>query len=435
MTEANPPSPSQSTDRRRWSIVALAAMVMLGVVGYFVIYPMWLASHHFELAKALLVLHDLPEAKRHLEQVIAIRSDNAEAEYLLAQTLRRLEEYREAEVHLRKSQTLDWVPDLIEMEHRLTRAQLMGPQGENEAKLRLWLSANHPHDRIILDGMVRGYRNAFFTNQAMGLTATWIQRYPDDWLPHAWRGEMLRTFNRLEEALPEFEKAMELNPEELSVQQNLGEIRLQRPLEPVRAEVHFQAVLDRRPKDLNARMGLAQSFWYQSRIEEARAILDGILAEQPRRWDALVLRAKLDEQDGNLVVAVERLTVAEKQRPGEYEILYLLARYFPKLQQNEDAIRYDRKLKQFQSDQAELEPLSTAVLNEPTNNEVRSRIGFLLLRMGKTEQALGWLHSVLAVDPAHVPTHRTLFEYYRDRQQMDRAEYHRQFAGIPASAS
>ena len=65
------------------------------------------------------------------------------------------------------------------------------------------------------------------------------------------------------------------------------------------------------------------------------------------------------------------------------------------------------------------------IRSAPQNADLRYKIGSHLLKYDNPQHGLGWLLSVLDIDPSHVPTHRLLASYYQRRQKSERAAFHR----------
>ena len=68
------------------------------------------------------------------------------------------------------------------------------------------------------------------------------------------------------------------------------------------------------------------------------------------------------------------------------------------------------------------------IRTEPQNADLRFKIGKHLMEFDNPEHGLGWLLSVLDIDPDHAPTHRLLEKYYRKRGKIDRAKLHQERA-------
>ena len=74
------------------------------------------------------------------------------------------------------------------------------------------------------------------------------------------------------------------------------------------------------------------------------------------------------------------------------------------------------------------------LITQPEDAELRYQIGSTLLRYDSPSDGLGWLLSVLDVDPHHRPTHAVLAEYYAGKGNEKLAEHHRHLAGDSAEA-
>ena len=75
-----------------------------------------------------------------------------------------------------------------------------------------------------------------------------------------------------------------------------------------------------------------------------------------------------------------------------------------------------------------LEDLKKQLLKDPENTALRFEAGTVCLELHREEEAARWFQSVLRLDPRHVPTHKTLADYFQKHGDSQRAEYHRRRA-------
>ncbi|HWG44326.1 MAG TPA: tetratricopeptide repeat protein, partial [Gemmataceae bacterium] len=273
------------------SIVGGSCLLLLAGVGYFALYPHWLAYRHTTQAQQALDRYDLAQAQVHLERVLQLQPSNAEMRFLMARTCRRAANYPTANHHLSEARRLGWVEDMLELEEHLSDAQRQGPSGPNEKVLQALVRARHPEDRAILEALYKGYRNALYLNEATTWLTVWIERYPNDWLPYLWRGDLLQSFRHFDKARADYQRLLELKADCSEAHLHLGQIALANAEESETALHHFRTYLGSHPGDAEALLGIAQCQTNLHHPEAAIATLRELLVQHPEHAAGMRLLA------------------------------------------------------------------------------------------------------------------------------------------------
>jgi tetratricopeptide (TPR) repeat protein len=140
-------------------------------------------------------------------------------------------------------------------------------------------------------------------------------------------GRLYRLQGRYAEALPELEKALQSvsDPVRLpGIHLNLATV-LQALHRPSQAEPHFEAYLKARPDQQDVRMQLATLQFDLSRYDAALLNVNGVLASEPRRTDALYLRGMLCKIQGRNGEAIDAFRTALEAEPGFHRARYQMA--------------------------------------------------------------------------------------------------------------
>jgi len=117
---------------------------------------------------------------------------------------------------------------------------------------------------------------------------------------------------------------------------------------------------------------------------EARRAIEQVLAANPRDNDALLMRARLELDEGALQQAVADLRAVLRERPDSVPIRRMLAQAY---RANGDfALAEDT--------------LRSALELEPTDAALRDNLADLLLQMGRTDQAVEFTEETVARNPA-----------------------------------
>jgi len=150
-------------------------------------------------------------------------------------------------------------------------------------------------------------------------------------------GNLYRHQAKHEEALQQYQRALELDQSHVPAEVNRGQslLALQRL---TAAEESFNRVLQNVPDYLNARVGLAQVLQQQGRQAEAIDMFQQVLVQQPANLPALNGMGISLKVLGFAEDAVELLTKACHQSPESVEIWVNLASAFAQADRDEEAV-------------------------------------------------------------------------------------------------
>ncbi|MDB5307279.1 MAG: tetratricopeptide repeat protein [Gemmataceae bacterium] len=422
------PAPRRSASPRRLLVVVLVILAVMGWVGYAVVAPEWRADRAIALAEQVAAEGDYDRARGYLDEVLKVRPASGQARFLMARTCRRADDLTAAAAHLREAKRLGWVPDAVEVEEHLIEAQEVGPRGPNEATLQLLALTHHPDERVILEALAKGYRNVHRPEAAVKWLGIWITRYPDDWLPRQWRGEILEAFNLTDDARADYQRALELRPAAIAARRRLGRLELTEKQNPAAAAEHFTAFLEAVPEDPDGLLGLAECRRTQGDPDGARGLLDRLLGRDPGNARGCLECAALEADAGRPASALTWMARAEAAFPDEPQPHYRLALLLARLDRPDDAARHMRRFHELDEGYRRIAALTKQLLGDPASADRRGQIGAEFLRLGRTESALAWFFSALNEDPGHRPTHRALAEHYQKTGQSVLAARHRQHA-------
>jgi tetratricopeptide (TPR) repeat protein len=352
--------------------------------------------------------HDYTLAAETLQSVLALRHQDGEAAFLLGRARRCLEDYSAARSMLSEARLEGYVPDLIDLEHALIRLQSTGLGGPDEQAMRLWVTARHPEDRVILEALSRAAIDSFAMAEAHGFLSTWIDRAPNDWLPLVWRADILARFRLLDRARSDYEQALKCRPGAPGAEAGLGKALLLDGQDTALAETQLRAGLKADPNNTNCRAALAEVFERTGRMEEAFREAQQVLATQPNHTEALRLLARLDLDAGRTTEALIRLELADRLAPGDVATVSALAQALARAGKTEKAQQQEKRVTELRTDSKALEQLTQEILDKSANADVRFRIGTTMARMGRTTEAQGWYSSALRLDPNHAAARQAL---------------------------
>lgn len=172
---------------------------------------------------------------------------------------------------------------------------------------------------------------------------------------------------------------------------------------------------------------LGRCWMAQSRTDDARNLLDSVLASHPDHFDALVQRGKLEMDGGHFAEAERWLKKALEQRPHDPEARYSL--YLSLQGQADRQKEAEEELAQWQEDRRTRDRLTrlvrTELIAKPNDADLAEEAGELFLKLGEDQRGLFWLNRALSIDPRHAASHRALIAYYERTNNPAKAEEHR----------
>ncbi len=138
------------------------------------------------------------------------------------------------------------------------------------------------------------------------------------------QGAELLDLSRFDEAETAFRAVLRLKPDQIQAHIRLGLIARRRG-DPAAAIACFKQGLEAHPKDLWARLELAQSLMDATRLEEAEAVCRSILADHPGRADASLRLGQVMRRQGDREAAIGVFREALNRNPADIPLRLELA--------------------------------------------------------------------------------------------------------------
>jgi tetratricopeptide (TPR) repeat protein len=424
-------SPSRSN---RTLIAFIGAVLVIVFLLYWVGMGSWrrasadVARFHWREAEHALAERDYRLAKSHLEQSLEAAPLNGQAHFAMAQTCRRLDDPAAWSDYLHKAGVLGWPLEQIQLELRLKEAQT-GNTWIVEEGLVDELNAKTPEQAIILEALVKGYLENDRPKDAHRLSEEWVRDHPEDWQARLYRGRASQLGVFFQQAIIDYQSVLQAKPNQPQARLWLAETLVSdRQYAP--AMEHYQAFLRDHPdapETSLALLGLANCRYSLGEVDAARAILNELLAKRPDYTPALLLRAQLEHAE-SAEKALSWLLKAEATAPNDPQVLNVLVLALRELQRNDEAQKYDQRLKDQKSKTDELIKLRQQLLEDAENLELRFQMASLHLQLGDDDEAAHWFQTILWIDPTHRPTFRALADYWQKKGNSTRANHYRYLA-------
>jgi predicted Zn-dependent protease len=202
-------------------------------------------------------------------------------------------------------------------------------------------------------------------------------------------------------------------------------------LKQLGAAEQYEKVLERIPDDEAATIGLAACRIQEGRPTDAIPLLDRVLEQIPTSATAWLLRGKIARQQDQLENAERCLRESVRLAPNDPEALYQLSQVVRSLNREAEADQLSHQADQLRKDYARLDELNRLILSKPDNPRLRHEAGVIALRLGRGDEGLHWLHSLLRLKGDHHETHAVLADWYSQKGEQAPANYHRSLAEAP----
>jgi predicted Zn-dependent protease len=414
--------PETARRRSRLGLLLLGGLALLGLGVGLGQRPVR-AWYHANAAEQAIGRYDLVTARRHLAQSLRLRPDDARAQLLAARTARRQDAYADAERLLTKYEQSHGETDAGQFEWLLLGVQ-QGDLADTEGRAQSLLDHGHPDAPLIREALAKGYMNTARWARTANFLNRLLEREPD-WVPAlVLRGKCHEHFRRRGDARNDYERAVELAPDCGAARLCLAET-LYKLGEINGAIRHYEFLRQREPANPEVLLGLARCRFESAELDQARQLLDVLLAAQPDHVAGLVERGGLAFRLRQLAEAETDLSRAVAIAPWHREAHRVLCRCLDEQGQRDEAHRCQERLRALEAQDADLGRLSLRFNHAPNSDTaVRYELGMWFLRNGQDENGLSSLFGVLLFDPRHRPTHAALADYFRRTGQVRRADLH-----------
>jgi len=412
---------------RRWrTALVLAILVGAAIPAAYNLWGWW----HWTQARSALERYHSEPAQEHLRVCRKVWPGSVQVYLLSARAARRQSEFEAADEYLRTAEQLGLpAPDEVVLERALLRAAA----GDLPEQVEEYLLSRAERDPItaplIWEALATGYTRVYRVLEASACIDRWQARDAENIQARLLRANMWRQIKQLPKAAPEYERVVELDSQQSEARYWLAVVQLE-----VGRYADARGHLDYLYKGGMARTDI---LIYMARCDkglgqfsQARKTLDAVLDQEPKNGLALRARGEHELAAGLPETAESWLRQAADVLPHDYLTQWLY--YQSLVQQNKTApaSAQQRRVDDLKERLERLNDITASKMSKQPNDPVlHQEMADLLAGLGRPELAEVWWHSALRKDPSYVPAHRALAEYYRERRDAERSEFHRQRAG------
>lgn len=406
---------------RRWLLIAII-LPLLAVAAV----PIW-AELQLALAHRSLLRHDGRDALNHLARTPRNFTRRAPYHLAAARATRLLEMFELAEEHFSEYRRI--VGTSTE-EGTLEWAMLRAQRGEVEpveSFLRRQVDQHHPSSTWILEAMTRGYLRLHRRLDAMNCVRIWLEREPDALRPVLLRGLIHYRANAFSKAVEDLRQVVERQPKNDEARRLLANALIENSQAP-EAVPHLELLCQRDPQDWDLQVKLAFARNMLGQSAEALAILDRVLAAQPHFGPALSARGQLELQvHGNPEGAEAWLRKALAINPSDRQTHYALYQSLLQQGREREAEEQHKKLLRIEAAITRMIEIANRLLpKNPRDAKLAYELGSIMMELGYYDNGVSWLLKAVEYDPLLDAAHRDLAEYYEKQGNLAAAAFHRE---------
>lgn len=398
-----------------WSTRKISRLVLIGLLlvlvglGAALATRFGLTRYYARQAAQALQKQRYPQALAFYEQALHYAPWDAGLHLLAAQSARRAGNFPVARDHLRQyRELLGGSSEEEQVEEYLLRAQ-SGELDEVQRFLLPYLLQEGPCTPLVLEALTRAYMSQYRMDRAGQCLQRWLELEPDSVEAHFRRALWLTQRQEFRKALPDFQRALDLDPERDDIRLLYADV-LHGEKRLFAVAEQYQLVLQHSPQSPAARLGLARVWSEMGKAEDARPLLTALPEPQCDSAEAFWVRGKIEMQTNQPERAESLLRQALLRDPGHRDACYQLILCLNRLERSEEVSELQARFEQIEKDEKRLVDLTGGELNTP-RPELYCELAEIYRRLGNRERALHWLRTALRLDPNYQPAQEQLQRY------------------------
>jgi Tfp pilus assembly protein PilF len=410
--------------RRFWLILSISAILLAAAA------PVLWAGYHAYAGYRDWKRYHSAEARTHFNICLRIWpwSRSTVLHLWAAQAARRESDFEEARRLLHECQTTlhDNSPEAV-----LEWAMLRAANGDLETTTEPLQQLARQEPAVlpaVYEALAEGYLIQSRILNALRTLDEWLKLDPNN--PQAWfvRAKIHRHVGAAQAVLADCQRVLELDPERGEARWWLA-VSLLDVGRYQEAYQQLEILAVSHSQDVNVQVRRAICLWRLERDEEARGLLDGVLAEHPDHGLALRTRGQMLLKTGQYAEAEPWLREAARVLPYEHATQNALWECLRQQGKTEEAEAQRERTEALFERLSELtDILSHRMQQKPDDPSLHCRLGTLYLQLGSPQVGENWLLSALRLDPHYQPALEALAQYYQERGANERAEAYRRQA-------
>lgn len=402
--------------RRLFWVLTPVLLAVGGFIGYY--------QYHFRAAQTAFDRDQFDAAKNHIDKCLAVWPRSVAAHLLAARIDRFMGQFLRAEHHLVEANRLDnGNSEALQIEWGLLSAHER-ISDQTEGALFDYVARQGAESAMVLKTLSAIYMREIQADRAHFYLGKWIEVEPKRDTPYFWRGLVHYRQEHFGDAINDFLRALERNPDNHLARLRLVDTYIQGNQNDKLAE-HLNYLAEHDGRNVEVRIALGRFHALEGEYDQARQILDGVLAEKPQNGKALYVRGyveRLAEQPDKEEPFLRRAT---ELKPPEPEALFAEFECLTKLNRPSEAKAFFERYEAIRRDMKRIHELEPKWQGSGGNADVSADIGEIYLRWGATQRGLQWLYRGLLKQSDHQRTNQLLLDYYEGLGDTAKAAMHR----------
>jgi tetratricopeptide (TPR) repeat protein len=251
------------------------------------------------------------------------------------------------------------------------------------------------------------------TEPAIKAMETVATQAPEDPRPHRLMGVIYQDMESFEGAAKEFREVMRLapeHPERAEILSDLAECLLK-----AGKYEELEGILPDCPLTPRVLVIAASSKNALGKQAAAVSMADEALQMDPKFLDALLLRAALALEQGQVADAIKHLQTAVDTNPAEYRAHYQLSQAYARDGKTEQAEKHAAESNRLRDLRTHFTELHARASVDIKNADLRFELASTAEQLGMKELAVTWLSGALAIDPNHQAARESLRRITQDK--------------------
>jgi tetratricopeptide (TPR) repeat protein len=407
--------------RRPWAVAAVALAVAAAAAGSGWAY----ARHQWRAAREAVAADRPQEARARLALPLLVWRRDPAVHLLAARAARLSGDLPAAEAELKQCLRLSGGATAdVQLEFLLLRVQT-GEVDQVAPPLLEAANNGHPEAPLILSTLAVAYMNNLRYRPAFACLSRWIELRPDAAKAYQYRGWVLERMNRRKDALADYRKALEIDPDLVPVRLALAQVLLE-DNQPLEALPLLERLYREVPDDPLVQARLGTCFYLQGQMGEARRLMEAAAVRLSNDPPLQIQLARLDLNEGRADEAERRLRAVLQADPSDTEAFYTLYLAVQTQGRADEAREIWKGCERARAVLDRTHKLLRDVMDSPDARATDcAELGQLFLEIKQDTRGLYWLYEALERDPDQQQAHRSLAAYYERQGNADKAEVHR----------
>jgi len=395
-----------------WALIPLRLKVLLllaVVLGIGLGGMHYWAWFHYQGAMDALRKEQFKKAQAHIDSYLWLWPGSPDLFRLAGRIARHNGDFPLAESYLTKCTQVEGKPSHATLvESWLLTAQRGDVERVRESLQKAVLEGDPEWPAILRVLCVRDILSENYKNAEAALEY-WLHKDPDCVFALSLRGDVRTNTGRREQAVADYERVLELDPDQVVVRIRLCYL-LWMSAKVDRQAFHAEYLVKHHPDVVNGWVELARCRHEQGQLEEAAQILDRVLKQEPDHCKALVLRAKLAALEQRRAAAAPWLRRAFELEPSNPDILEMWSNCLRDQDKKAEAEAIREQFETLRALNKRLSEFHQLMYREgkPLTAEQTFEIAEAHAGLGHEELAITWMYRTLQLQPNHQKANRWL---------------------------